>query len=426
MFALVDCNNFYVSCERVFNPALKNRAVVVLSNNDGCVVARSNEVKDARIPMGAPLFKIKDQLDSLNCAIFSSNYSLYGDMSNRVMTTLSYYSDKIEYYSIDEAFLEFPDYSEEELISLGHDIVKRVTQHTGIPVSVGFGPTKTLAKLANEYAKKDGRKANTYKSCYVISDEINAIPPKSMAVDEIWGIGFRYSKLLKSMNINTVDDFCKMDPSWVKSKLTIQGLTTQHELNFRKLIDLEMITDPQKNIISSRSFGKAVTTKEGIQEAVANHVANATAKIRKRGLAAYILRVLIMTDRFKESESFWSASCVLDVPTNNTIQVMHKAMALVDKLYDPTKKYKKAGIMLLDLIPTSDLHPNLFDQPQDPKIERMFNTVDRLNGIYGKNHVRILRQGVDQHKPIGWQLKANLRSPRYSTRWGDMLVIRDK
>jgi DNA polymerase V len=343
-----------------------------------------------------------------------------------VMNTLSYFSDRIEYYSIDEAFLEFPDYTEEELIDIGREIVERVTKHTGIPVSVGFAPTKTLAKLANEYAKKDGRTVNTHKSCYVITDEINAIPPKSMAVNEIWGIGFRYGKLLNSMNINTVDDFCKMDQSWVKSKLTIQGLTTQHELNFRKVIDLEMITDPQKNIISSRSFGKAVTTKEGIQEAIANHVANATAKIRKRGLAAYILRVLIMTDRFKESESFWSASCVLDMPTNNTIHVMNKAMALVDKIYDPTKAYKKAGIMLLDLIPTSDLHPNLFDPTEDPKMARMFNTVDKLNNIYGKNHVRILRQGVDQHKPIGWQLKANLRSPRYSTRWGDMLVIRDR
>jgi DNA polymerase V len=150
MFALVDCNNFYVSCERVFDPALKNRAVVVLSNNDGCVVARSNEVKDARIPMGTPLFKIKDQLDSLNCAIFSSNYSLYGDMSNRVMNTLSYFSDKIEYYSIDEAFLEFPDYTEEELIDIGREIVERVTKHTGIPVSVGFAPTKTLAKRMEE------------------------------------------------------------------------------------------------------------------------------------------------------------------------------------------------------------------------------------------------------------------------------------
>jgi DNA polymerase V len=424
MFALVDCNNFYVSCERVFNPKLEGKPVVVLSNNDGCIVARSNEVKHLGIKMGTPLFKVKDQLTKANCAIFSSNYTLYGDMSNRVMQTLSYFTDKFEYYSIDEAFLEFPNYTEKELIELGKEIVERVKRHTGMPVSIGFGPTKTLCKLANEYAKMDGRKDNIHQSCYVITDEINAIPAKSLDVSEVWGIGFKYSKYLKNIGINTVDDFCNLDSSFVKSKFTIQGLTTQHELNFKKILELEMDIEPQKNLVSSRSFGSAETRLEGLQEAVANHVANATRKLRSRGLVAGILRVFIMTNRFKDKEYFYSASLVLDQPTNNPVPVMKKAMKILDHIYIPGKEYKKAGVMLLDLSTLEQINQNLFDKEEDPNITNMLKIIDKLNLSYGKNKVKIARQGVQSKAFKAWLMTINYSSPRYTTKWEEMLKVR--
>jgi DNA polymerase V len=425
MFALVDCNNFYVSCERVFRPEFNGKPVVVLSNNDGCIVARSNEVKDLGIKMGTPVFKIRDQLAAMNCNIFSSNYTLYGDMSNRVMQTLAYFSEDIEYYSIDEAFMEFPDYTEEELLELGREIVERVKQHTGMPVSVGFGPTKTLAKLANQFAKDDARKDNIHKSSYAITDEINAIGPKSMDVGEIWGIGFKYSKYLKAMGVHTVDDYCNLDKSFVKTKFTISGLTTQSELNFRKILGLDMHPEPQKNMISSRSFGKPVTNKIAMQEAVAYHVANATRKLRKRGITASILRVFIMTNRFKEGENFWSASVVLDSSTNNTIEVMKKAMAILDRIYLPNKEYKKAGVMLLELSTEDLVFQNLFDKPQPLKITQMFKAVDYLNTIYGKNKIKLTRQGVESKKSKEWMMIINHSSPRYTTSFDEIMVIKN-
>ena len=425
MFALVDCNNFYVSCERVFRPELNGKPVVVLSNNDGCVVARSNEVKDLGIKMGTPVFKVRDQLNDMKCNIFSSNYTLYGDMSNRVMQVLSYFSEDIEYYSIDEAFMEFPDYTEEQLLELGQEIVDRVKQHTGMPVSVGFGPTKTLAKLANQFAKDDARNHNIHKSSYAITDTINAIAPKAMDVGEVWGIGFKYSKYLKAMGVYTVDDYCNLDKSFVKNKFTISGLTTQSELNFRKILGLDMHPEPQKNMISSKSFGKPVTTKIGMQEAVAYHVANSTRKLRKRNLTASILRVFIMTNRFKEGENFWSASVVLDTSTNNTIEVMKKAMAILDRIYQPNKQYKKAGVMLLELTSENLVFQNLFDKPQTPKIVQLFKTVDYLNSIYGKNKIKITRQGVESKASKDWMMSVNHSSPRYTTKWEEMMVIKN-
>jgi DNA polymerase V len=423
MFALVDCNNFYVSCERVFNPKLNDKPVVVLSNNDGCIVARSNEVKNAGIKMGQPLFKVREELAALNCHIFSSNYSLYGDMSARVMETLSYFTPLVEYYSIDEVFLEIPDYSESQLIDLGQEIKDRVQQHTGMPVCIGFGPTKTLAKLANQYAKQDSRKANIFGGTYAITDEINATPAKQMDVGEIWGVGFKYSQYLRSMGVKTVEDFCNLDYQFVKSKFTIQGLTTQNELNFRKCLELEMYPENQKNLISSRSFGSPVTSKDEIREAVANHVANATRKLRSRGLASSILKVFIMTDRFKEESFFFSASAVLDQPTNNPVEVLKKAMLIVDYIYQPGKKYKKAGVMLFDLIEDTSVQSNFFDTPQSPKITRLLQAVDKINSSMGKNKVKLARQGIIKPQESDWMLKSQYRSNRYSTRWEEMLSV---
>ncbi|MGL4758123.1 MAG: Y-family DNA polymerase [Patescibacteria group bacterium] len=426
MFVLVDCNNFYVSCERVFNPSLNNKPVVVLSNNDGCIVARSNEVKNAGVKMGQPLFKVREDLEKLGCYIFSSNYSLYGDMSARVMEVLSYYTPNIEIYSIDEVFLEIPDYPEYQLVDLGLEIKERVMKYVGLPVCVGFGPTKTLAKLANQMAKKDSRKDNIYGGVYAITDEINATPAKQLDVEDIWGIGFQYGKYLRSMKVNTVEDFCELDHQFVKSKFTIQGLTTQNELNFKKCLELEMFPDHQKNLISSRSFGTAVTDKNGIREAVANHVANATRKLRKKGLATSILKVFIMTDRFKEEKFFYSASLVLDMPTNNTVEILKKAMLIVDHIFVPNRLYKKAGVILFDLVESDNIQPSFFDEPQSPKITSLLKAVDHINSIMGKNKVKLLTQGVVKKGPSDWMLRSQYRSNRFSTRWDEMLVVKDQ
>lgn len=422
MFVLVDCNNFYVSCERVFNPKLNNKPVVVLSNNDGCIVARSNEIKNAGIKMGQPLFKVREELEKMGCYIFSSNYSLYGDMSARVIETLSYYTDKIEVYSIDEVFLEIPNYSEDQLVDYGLEMKERVESHVGIPVCVGFGPTKTLAKLANQLAKKDSRASNMYGGVYAITDDINAIPAKQQPVGDIWGIGRQYDKYLTSMGVKTVEDFCNLDHQFVKSKFTIQGLTTLNELNFKKCLELEMFPENQKNLVSSRSFGSVVTDKESIREAVANHVANASRKLRKKSLATSIIKVFIMTDRFKEEKFFYSASMVLDTPTNNTVEILKKAMLIVNHIYVPNRRYKKAGVMLFDLIDTDTIQDNFFDQPSNPKIERLLQAVDHINNTMGKNKVKLLTQGVIKDTQ-SWMLKSNHRSNRFSTRWDEIMIV---
>jgi DNA polymerase V len=361
MFLLIDCNNFYASCERVFNPKLEGKAVVVLSNNDGCIVARSNEAKALNIDMGLPYFKIKDILVKHDVAVLSSNYALYGDMSSRVMSILSEYSDKIEVYSIDEAFLEVPDWSGRELYEFGLKIKARVQRETGIPVSVGIAPNKTLSKIANELVKidnkrelrvdKDGNKLKcNYGGCLVLGG--NRSPEQmdsfldQLEVGDVWGVGRRYAKRFQSYCINTAKDLKNADLEWTKKQTNTLGMQMIMELRGQKCFPLELNPVPKKSIVSSRSFGEPITKLEELKQAVAMHATKLGEKLRKQEGLTQNISVFIINNRFqKESYYFGINSITLQEPSNYTPDLIKASLDILGKIYKKGLKYKKCGVM---------------------------------------------------------------------------------
>ncbi|MEM1312850.1 MAG: Y-family DNA polymerase [Patescibacteria group bacterium] len=345
--ALIDCNNFYVSCERVFDPKLRNRPVVVLSNNDGCVVARSNEVKNAGIPMGVPLFKVKDQLKELGCVILSSNYALYGDMSERVMSTLNQFASNLELYSIDEAFLDLSHVHSDQLLAFGREIKEVVYRETGIPVSIGIASTKTLTKVANELAKKDQRKgSNKYQGVLnLYNNQYLNLFLQKVGVEDIWGIGRQYSKKLQRHNIHTAYDFTLKPDSWIKKQFTIQGLKTVKELRGISCIPLEQVPDPKKSIVSSKSFGKPVTELEELKQAVASYATRIGEKLRKQNSKAGIIYVFLQANRFKDNRYYGSKSLQLPIQTNYTPELVHYAITLIERLYKEAVGKYQYGII---------------------------------------------------------------------------------
>ena len=421
IFALVDCNNFYVSCERVFNPKLIGKPVVVLSNNDGCAVARSNEVKDLGIPMGAPYFKYKEVLEKAGTTVFSSNYALYGDMSHRVMQVLSKFSGDLEIYSIDEAFICFDGVNSSSLESLGKEIRERVFRCTGIPVSVGFARTKTLAKMANELAKKDGRKENLLGGVLSLVDVDTGPYLKLVEIGDIWGIGRQYAKMLRSSNVSNAYEFSLLDSAWVREKMTMVGSKTLNELKGVVCYDLETIPDPKKGIASTRSFGSKVTTLKALEEAVASYVTRACEKLRKEKLAASYLQVFVMTDRFKEGYYYNSIGVSLPNQLSYTPELIKHALECLKKLYRPNLEYKKAGVFVTDLVPENSVKFSLFEDPEIDKAKRdqIMKTMDKINSKYGKHTLKTLAQGLKQP----WQMKTEKRSPRYTTVWGEVLGV---
>jgi DNA polymerase V len=461
--ALIDCNNFYVSCERVFNPRLRHRPVVVLSNNDGCIVARSNEVKNAGIPMGVPLFQVRDQLKKLDCAILSSNYALYGDMSDRVMKTLAEFTSEIEVYSIDEAFLSLDHIAASQLLEFGREIKERVYRATGIPVSVGIAETKTLAKIANELAKKDQRKgqnqyqgvlnlyANPYKNEFL----------KKVDVGDIWGIGRQYSKKLNSYNIKTAYDLTLKPDDWIKKQFTVQGLRLTKELRAIPCHKLELTPDPKKGIISSRSFGRPISELDELKQAVASYATRIGEKLRRQKSSAGMIYVFLMANRFRDNSYYGALSMTLPIQTNYTPDLVSYAVYLLEKLYNQTTKaennpssgselftlttdhtnesglnpapfgsptsqaslfrFQKAGVMVMNITADNTVQLSLFDEPQ-PEFERqdrIMQTMDKLNKKYGKNTVKVATIGTKN----AWSLKAEMRSPRYTTVWEEMLRV---
>jgi DNA polymerase V len=423
IFALIDVNNFYASCERVFDPKLEGQPVCVLSNNDGCIVARSNEIKAAGIPMGAPLFKYKDQLKAINANVFSSNYALYGDMSNRVMQILSEFG-AIEVYSIDEAFLDCTDMRPEELIDLGLRIKKTLKQNLGLPVCVGFGTTKTLAKAANETAKIDSKLPNPVMGgvCSLVENpDIDSILGM-LDVGNIWGIGRRYSKLLTEHGIKNALQFRDYDTSWVKKYLKIFGARTQTELRGIPSLSLEEIANPKKAIISSRSFGKNVVKIEELRQSVATYMSRACEKLRRQGSAASSISVFIMTNRFDAGGYYGSKSATLQIQSNFTPDLVNAALGLLDQIFVPGFVYKKAGVMVWGLVPEDKVQNNIFEEIEEiqatkTKKKDMMQAVDKLNHKYGRDQIRIGSMGIKQN----WVMKAGVRSSRYTTLWNELL-----
>ena len=439
MFALIDCNNFYASCERVFNPKLEGKPVVILSNNDGCIISRSNEANAIGIKMGDPAFKMEDILMKNEVYVFSSNYALYGDLSERVMNTLMEIVPDIEIYSIDEAFLDLrftaydlqynnPEKIREELIELGKDIKKTVKQWTGIPVSVGIGKTKTLAKLANHIAKSKERKASKEERdknnivCVLQEKEEIENALRDYPIEEIWGIGRQYTKLLYTYNIKTALELVNMNDSWIKKYLSIMGLRIVSELRGQPCISLEREAPPKKAICTARSMGKMTSEIEVLELAVANHATRCTEKLRAQGSCANMICVFIETNRFKEHEPQYHNYKVVKLPvaSNISTEIIKYAITGLRMIFRKGYRYKKAGVIVSGIVPEESVQQDMFDTLDRVKNKNLMETIDRMNNMYGRDAVRSSSQGYSRK----WKLRQEKLSPNYTSSWEEILIIK--
>ncbi|WP_042369636.1 Y-family DNA polymerase [Bacteroides neonati] len=417
MYGLVDCNNFFVSCERVFNPALRSFPVVVLSNNDGCVISRSEEAKRLGIPMGQPAFKIKPLLSSNKLVAFSSNYSLYGDMSHRVMSTLSTFVEDMEVYSIDEAFLNLNGFEKYDLHEYGQMIVRTTTKSTGIPVSMGIAPTKTLAKVASKFAKKYPR----YKgACIIDSDEKREKALKLFDVGDVWGIGRRLVKMLNYHGVNTAYDLTQKSESWVRSKMTVTGVRTWKELRGIPCIEMETVSQKQ-TICTSRSFGEMISSFDTLMEAVANFTSACAKKLREQKCCAKVIMVFIYTNRHREDLMQYSQNKVITLPfaTNDTVELIAYARMALTSIYREGYQFKKAGVIVSDIGNEQTIIRDLFDPRDTDKQKRLLSVVDEINRKNGSNRIQLAIQAGNHN----WKLKREFISHNYTTNLDDLIQI---
>jgi DNA polymerase V len=442
MFALVDCNNFYASCERAFNPSLEGKPIVVLSNNDGCVVARSNEAKALGIEMGVPFFQIQHEIKKHGIRYFSSNYQLYGNMSERVMSVLKDHCADIEIYSIDEAFLKLNFYgqTDDTLLKYAQNLRQTVKKWTGIPVSVGIAPTKTLAKLANHLAKKQTQSVSnlppiTHNSItnnqltegvFSLADEHqHEAILSNIGVGKVWGIGRAHETRLQQAGFPTVWQFRNAPEGWIRQQMGVVGVRTQRELKGWACQDIEPPDSDRKHIVVSRSFSKDVRELSELKEAVANHATRLGEKLRHFDKKATVLSVFLRKNHFKEGKSRiydTTKTIELPFPTSDTARLVTAATQLISQLYQTGNAYKKTGIMAFDLVDTEGVQTCLFDDATVEKERaKLMSTMDSLNQKYGKNTVRL---GVSCGKTdANWQMKTAFRSPRFTTVWGEILKI---
>ena len=415
--ALVDCNNFYVSCERVFRPDLKNVPVVVLSNNDGCAVSRSNEAKALGIKMGQPWFECKGLAEEHGILALSSNYALYADMSNRVMSILGSYAPKQEVYSIDESFLDLTGVP--KLRELSYEMRERVLRWTGIPVCVGIGPTKTLAKLANFVAKKHPRSKGVF-NYNDLSDSQQTKLLSQITVDEVWGVGRKITKRLALHGIQTVQELRLAHTPTLRSEFGVVMEKTQRELQGISCIELEEHLPDKQQIISSRSFGKPVTELAVVQDALSVFVANATAKLRAQEGQAALVQVFLQTNRFKPDEPQYNPSMVvpLPLPTNDSLVINRWVQHIAGLLWRDGYNYKKAGILLGDISPVSMIQGDLLE-PVTTSDTRLMNAIDGLNSRFGRGTIKVSTGGMRE----GWGMRQERKSPNYTTDWAELPVI---
>lgn len=415
IYALVDCNNFYASCERVFNPALNGKAIVVLSNNDGCIVARSNEAKALGIAMGTPYFKAKSIIEKNNVKVFSSNYTLYGDMSARVMETLGNFTPEMEIYSIDEAFLNFAGFTR-DFTEYGREIRDTVLKWTGMGVSVGIAKTKTLAKIANRLAKKSER-ANGVLDL-TDSPHLDTALEKTEARD-VWGVGSKTTKKLNAVGIHNALQLKNVDIGWIKKTFGVTGERTVYELRGTCCFSLEEQPAPQKAITVSRSFGKNIESCENLKHAVAKYVARAAEKLRNQKLAAGTITVFAMTNRFDKNNKYYNSDTMtFPAATIDTSEMMANAMRSVEIIYRDTAKFNKAGVILGALIDEKKVQRTLFDKTDQSKLNQLMRTVDSINKKMDKP-ITWAAEGLDQP----WQTKFQHQSKRYTTSWKELPVV---
>ncbi len=425
MLGLVDCNNFYVSCQRSFNPSLEGRAIVVLSNNDGCVVARSNEAKALGIKMGVPFFQLEELRQQHDIAVFSSNYTLYGDMSARVMATLGRFVEQVEVYSIDEAFLNLAGYDAiyPDLEMLARQIRSTVNQWTRIPVSVGIAPTKTLCKVANYYAKR----LPEYGGVLLLDTDAKiASALADFDVAELWGIGWRYAGMLKRNNIRTAAQFRDLPDDWINANLTVNGLRLAYELRGMPCKMLEIESKPKKTICTAPSFGRGVHDLDTISQALITHVGRAAEKLRKQQSAASSVTVFLHTNRYKRSmngelakQYYTSRSVEFPHPTSSTAELTRYAHELLTSIFRFGYEYQKVGVLLTGLVPGNFRQGGLFTNGPDERLIRLSAAVDKLNCRYGRDRVRLAGAGYD----VSWHHKRQWMSPKYTTVWRDILTV---
>ena len=438
MYGLVDCNNFYVSCERVFNPSLRGKPVVVLSNNDGCIIARSNEAKALGIPMGAPLHLYKTLIKQNKIFTYSSNYTLYGDMSSRVMSVLNYFIPNIEIYSIDEAFLNLKNFNIQSLQDEMFKIRERIYQWTGIPVSIGIGPTKTLAKLANKIAKK-----NSSNGVYIltVSTQLTHIL-SDMKLEDIWGVSTGWGNRLRSIGINNPRQLQQANPRQIRTLISVVGERIIYELRGQPCLALEEVIN-KKSITVSRSFGNMINDKDSLKKALANYAARAAEKLRYQDSVCGGIYVFINTNRFRERDLQYSNSATInfDELTDSTTIIIEKSFKLLENLYRPKYNYKKIGVTLLGLKQKDDgssdnyiIQGSLFIPNADQKIhmsrscDRM-KLIDNINTKMGKMTIFHGSQGVIKNsrniksEPDKWRMRSCYKSPFYTTNWDDILRV---
>lgn len=421
--ALVDCNNFYASCERVFQPQLEGKAVVVLSNNDGCIIARSNEAKALGIKMGDPFFKIEPFLRRAGVRYFSSNYSLYGDMSQRVMNVLAQFSPELEVYSIDEAFLNLTgvlrrsEWKADALSDYGRRIQATVRQWTGIPVSVGIAETKTLAKIANRLAKR----SKTLQGVFDLRREPgrDAIL-EAVDVGDVWGIGSRYAHRLRQRGIVNARQLRDADETWIQKEMAmgVVGMRLVLELRGVPCLPLDLSPGPKKGIACSRSFGKPVVLLSELRAATAAYVSRAAEKLRGQNSLCKTMSVYVMTNPFKNEPQYYNSALIrFPTPTADTPEMIRYALKALEAIFKPGYRYKKTAVALLELVPGSVYQPSLFDGKDRARSARLMKTVDRINARMGAGSLHYAAAGCRLEH---WRMRRSHTSPAYTTRWQDL------
>ena len=421
MYALVDCNNFYASCERVFQPKFNGKPVAILSNNDGCVISRSNEAKAAGIPMGAPAFQIKDLVKEKNIALFSSNYPLYGDLSNRVMSILGQFTPNLEIYSIDEAFLNFDGMNVLDYHDYGLQMKSRVQKWVGIPVCIGFAETKALSKVANKIAKKFQDRT---KGVYVIDSEEKRIKAlKWTQIEDVWGIGYRTIKKVKLHNINTALDFVQpQHEAWIKKEMGVVGLRLKYELEGKSVMDLEPIVKQKKSISTTRSFPKQIADYDLLRERVTTFAAVCAEKLRKQHSCCHTIIVMLVVDKHsvKTSKYYFNMAVTLPYGSNSTLTITNAAVEMLKKLHKGNEgiKFKKAGVIVTELIDENQKQFHLFEE-ENPKHLALMKVMDRLNHKIGDTKIKLASQNLS----LTWNMNQNHLSPRYTTNFKDILEI---
>ena len=413
MFALVDCNNFYASCHRVWMPEHKTAPVIVLSNNDGCVIARSNEAKALGVQMGTPFFQLKDLIIEKNIVVFSSHYALYGDMSERVMNNLARFSPDVEVYSIDECFLKlngFPD-----LESYMFKIRETIIKNSGIPVSVGCAKTKTLAKLANKLAKK-GNGVCLLDTEDKINNALLTYP-----VEDVWGIGRQYAKKLIALNIDTAEKFRNMPIEWVNKNMSVVGVRMWRELKGESCLQLKTVLEPKKGMCTSRAFGKLTDDYEQLVEATTSYVSRLAYKLRREKLCTNVLSVRLLTNRFRTDleQAFPAITIALEYPINNTPDLVKAALKGLKKIFIKGYKYQKVEVMATGLIPESEVQLNIFSTYNGAN-NKLSQVLDKLNTHYGKGTIRIASEGIAKK----WDMKRTFLTPDYTNSWEDIIKVK--